>query len=236
MPLTQITTLVSKSGVFASVTIILTVVLASPYLCVCAQAQPVIAFKSNDAFAIPDLKGVVRFSTNGTYEHASLENGSWRFVNLSLNNSFGLQRLNLTVSAENSDVTILSYRTFNISLNGVSLRYNVSGQGKQAFNFGEIPKVGEWSVAFNGVFMGLNDGWTVSSDQTITVMAKTVNVSIAYYTLPDVFGDAADSNTPLYQRHSVAIGTAVAVAFTAAFAVAIWRINRIRKKESTEPK
>jgi len=28
----------------------------------------------------------------------------------------------------------------------------------------------------------------------------------------------------------------VAVAFTAAFAVAIWRINRIRKKESTEPK
>jgi len=68
------------------------------------------------------------------------------------------------------------------------------------------------------------------------VMAKTVNVSIAYYTLPDVFGDATDSNTPLYQRHSVVIGTAVAVAFTAAFAVAIWRINRIRKKESTEPK
>jgi len=140
MPLTQITTLVSKSGVLASVTIILTVVLASPYLCVCAQAQPIKAFKPNDAFAIPDLKGVVRFSTNGTYEHASLENGSWRFVNLSLNNSFGLQRLNLTVSAENSDVTILSYRTFNISLNGVSLRYNVSGKESKPSTLAKLPK------------------------------------------------------------------------------------------------
>ena len=235
MQLTRITA-VGKSAVLVSAAIIIVIVLVSPCLCVFAQAQPNKAFESNDAFAIPDLKGVVRFSTNGTYGQASLENGSWRFVNLSLNSSFGLQRLNLTVSTENSDVTILSYRTFNISLNGVSLRYNVSGQGKQAFNFGDIPKVGEWSVAFNGVFMGLNDGWTVNSDQTITVMAKTVNVSIAYYTLPDVFGDAAVSNAPLYQRHSVAIGTAVAVVVTVAVAMAIWRINRIRKKESTEPK
>ncbi len=203
-------------------------------LCAPVFAQLESAFVPNEKFDIPELNGSIVFATNGTYEKASLENGSWRFVNLYINGSFTTRKLNLTVSAENSDITILSYRAFNLTFNGVSLRYNVTGTGKQVFDFGELPKVGEWSIAFNGTFMGENDGWSVSSDRKIFVTPPTGNVSITFYTLPNSFGNAADDNAPIYQRHSVAFATLIVLAITVSVTVAIWRKNKTRNKQTNE--
>lgn len=230
MPLTE--NAVGKVAVLASTAMLVVLAVLSPWLQT-SEAQTETTFGPNAEFAIPERNGVICFAVNGTYEQAALQDGSWRFVNLSLNGTYGYQKLNLTASAENSKVTILWYRAFNVTFSGISLRYNVTGQGKQTFTFGELPEVGEWSIALNRDFMGVNDGWTVEG-HTVTVTEATENVSITYYSLPDLFGNASDSNLPFYQRHSVAIATAIALTVTLAVAAAIWRVNRKRStKELT---
>ena len=181
-------------------------------------------------FNIFQSNGTISFSVSGTYEQASLENGSWTFVNLHLSNSQQIQRLNLTFSAENSNVTITTYRTYNVTYSGVMLRYLVSGHGKQTFFFGSIPKVGEWSVNLNRVYVGPNEGWTVLPNSTIIITGAITNASISFYTVPDAFGNPNGSNMPFYQRHSIAIATFVALAITVAVSVAIWRKNRNKDK------
>ena len=69
-------------------------------------AQNNITFYPNDSFDIPENNSTITFSSTGSYEIASLDNGVWNFVNFQLNNSFNLETFN--VSAINSDVTIYS--------------------------------------------------------------------------------------------------------------------------------
>lgn len=226
-------TAANRNALLAGFAVVLALTLASFLLCPFVFAQNENTFTPNKRFEIPDLNGSLRFATNGTYDEAYLENGSWRFVNLYVNSSFTTQKLNLTAHVENSDVTILSYRVFNVTFSGVSLRYNVSGSGKQIFDLGELPTVGEWSIAFNGEFMGENDGWTISSNRKISLTPPTGNVSITFYTLPDSFGNAADNDAPFYRRHSVAVATAVALTATVCVTAAIWKINKTRSKQST---
>jgi hypothetical protein len=188
-------------------------------------AQTQTAFKPTDKFSIPEYNGTINFATEGTYSLGNLENDSWSFVNLNLNNS--QQLFNLTVSAQSCNVTIEQYLTFfaNTSLSGMLLTYSVEGQGKQIFRFGLNLEGGEWSVSLNGDFVGKDEGWTVSPDETLTVIGARAasNVTIVYFN----FGDNGDtSNQPVYQQHSVAISTAVVVAVVVVLCVLIWRKNK----------
>ncbi len=199
-----------------------------------AQTQTETVFETNDAFSIPQYNGVISFAGGGTYEQATLQNDSWTFVNLYLNSMLTPEKLNLTASAQNSNIAITLYRTYNTTFGGVNLRYIVEGAGTQTFNFGEVPKLGEWSVVINGVYIGVNDGWTISPNSTVTLTAAKGNVSIAYYTLPDSFGNPRPSSQSFFEQHSVIITTAAILSATIVVAVAIWGINR-KKQETKTP-
>lgn len=210
--------------------------MALPWICSAAQAQAETAFTPEDQFAIPNYNGTINFATVGTYTYASLENDTWNFVNLDLNNSQLF--LNLSLSAQNSNITLTGYQMFDFtgsnstSRRSAILLYTVVGQGKQTFNLDRILQGGQWSVNFNGNFVGENGGWTVSPDQKITITGATANVTIAYFNFINSFGggDGNNSNQPFYQRHSVAIATGVAVAIVVVLTFAIKRKNE--KKES----
>jgi hypothetical protein len=217
--------IVNRQTVFAAMTTFCMLALILPLLFSFTQAQTEITFFPTETFGIPTYNSTISFATGGTYTQANLENGAWNFENLRLNNS-GLTK-NLTVSAQNSNVTILYYREFNVTTVGVRLSYNVVGIGRQTFNLGLNAKEGDWSVILNGKFVSMNDGWFMSSDQTITVTGATSNVMILYYNFSASIG--SDRNSSFYQQHSVAIITAVAIATTVVLAVII----RIKTKNDS---
>ncbi len=184
------------------------------------QAQVDTAFDPTDKFVIAACNGTVSFALNGTYEQAFLENDAWSFVNLRFNNS--RRSAGLRVSAQDSNVTITLFQTFNTSYVTSRLRYTVVGQGKQVFSLGTNTTGSEWSVTLDGVFVGENEGWSILPDQTITVTGATSNASITNYNLS--FFD--NPNQPAYQKHSVVIATTAVAAIVVAFAVIIRRKNQ----------
>jgi hypothetical protein len=160
-----------------------------------------------------------------------LENDTWVFKNL-VNLVFRSQSLPiLKASVQNSNITITSYQQFNGTYGGARISYNVTaGPGTQTFNFGILPRGGEWSVTFQTVALGRvymdeNRDWSVKDDGTITVVGAPANcnVSASYYAPFDYS-----------ENHSVAIGTAVAVAITVVVLVAIWGRNRNNESDVTE--
>jgi hypothetical protein len=211
--------------------------LALLWICSAAKAQSA-TFESTDQFAVPAFNGTINFAAAGTYTFAGLENDTWNFVNLDFNNSH--QLLNLTVSAQNSNITIVNCQTFNpaaasnTSFVGVVLSYTVVGQGKQTFNFDLNKTGGGWSVTSNGNFVGENDGWTLSADQTLTVTAATANVTMVYLDFSSAFGNRGDtSHLPFYQQHSVAIATGVILAIAVALTLVIKeKVKRNNLKQS----
>lgn len=189
-----------------------------------AKAQDAVSFTPADDFAIPVSNGVINFAFSGTYVEANLVNDTWFFTNLQLDYSQKLAKFE--VSAQNSNVTIISYRTFNTRLNttfsGALLSYKVEGQGTQIFNIG-LPLVkGEWSLLLGDDFVGEGEGWNVSPDQTITITGAKSDVTIWYFGFPESFS-SGDSNNSFYFQHSVAIVTAVALVATLVFAFIIKR-------------
>jgi hypothetical protein len=229
--------LLNRTPVLTCIASILVIALVLSGGCFISEAQTEISFGPTDKFAIPEKNSAINFATNrpnstiaGTYAQANLENSAWHFVNITLSNSPRHDELTLIVSAQDCDVTIRSYQITNTTtLGGVRLRYYITGRGTQSFNFGFVPKGGEWDISFNGKAKAPNNGWSVSPDATLTITGATANVSITYYGLPADFGVIAAQ--PVYQQHSVAIITAVAVLITVALTVVI----RIKTK-NTEPK
>jgi hypothetical protein len=219
--------IISKKTLFTVIAAICMITLVLVLFFPFVQGQTEITFTSTDKFGAPTYNGTISFATGGTYTQANLENGIWNFENLRLNNS-GL-RENLAVSAQNSNVTILSYRKFNTTAVGVRLSYTVVGYGKQTFNLGLNAKEGDWSVILNGKYVSINDGWFMSPNQTITVTAATSSVTILYYNFSASIGSNGQSS--IYQQHSIAIITAIAVVITIVSAVVI-RIKT--KNDSTE--
>jgi hypothetical protein len=195
-------------------------------VCPLSHAQNINTFKPTDQFVIPENNGSISFSMNGTYEQANLENGAWKFVNLSFTNMPQQAPLNLSVAAQDSALTITSYRAVgntNVSMGNVRLRYEVVGQGVQVFNFGSIPQKGIWSVVFDTVFRGQRDGWNVSPEGIVTVTgaASSSNVTIIYYTYPEWFASIYD--LPFYQQHSLLIVTGGALAAVIVIGMVLWR-------------
>ena len=211
----------------------------APFLsCFCffAQGQSETAFTPTDTFEIPVNNSTISFAVNGTYEQASLDNGTWSFVNLRLINSQNSENLNLEVSAKDSKVTIASCQIYNGTFageraRGARLRYTVVGKGVQVFYWGIDPKGGDWGVIFNGIYVGKNDGWYLSPDGTLTVTGATANVTLIYYGFPDSFREGEDGfNQPILKQHSIVIVTTIAATIIIILAVA----TRTRKTESTK--
>lgn len=183
-----------------------------------AHAQNNTAFSSTNKFSFPEADSVLSFSTEGSYEEASFENGAWKFVNLIVNASDQSEGLNLTVSAKDSDLTIQAYRRFDITLQGIILSYVADGAGEQTFDFGPIPQRGGWTVIFNEDIVSEGQGWT-SDDSRVTVTGATANVTLFYVSYSNVGDD--NTNKSFYEQHSVAIVTTVIVTATVIVALSI---------------
>ena len=192
-----------------------------------ARGQSETAFTPADKFDIPVNNGSISFAVNGNYEQANLENNAWSFGNLRLNNSQTTAKLNLKVSSKDSDVTITSCEITNNTFGGAlvrnaRIRYTVIGQGIQVFYLGLDPKGGDWNVVFNGVYMGKNDGWSLSPDGTLTVTEAPGNVTLSFYGFPGSFGGGGEGfNESFLTQHHVVIITTVAVATTVLLATVI---------------
>ncbi|MGD0202708.1 MAG: hypothetical protein ABSC20_02225 [Candidatus Bathyarchaeia archaeon] len=198
--------------------------------CPNTQAQTNISFTPADKFCTPENNGSIGFAVNGTYSNATVENDTWTFTNLYLTGSQPLE--NFEISTQDSNVTIFSYRTFNnTAFQDVQLRYVVEGKGKQVLNLGlgSEEEGWEWSVAFNGIFIGEGNCWNILRDGTLIVTGATGNVSIINL---DYGNSAPSSNLPFYQQHSVAIIIAVAVAAAVIVAVVIKVNSRKNSSES----
>jgi hypothetical protein len=194
-------------------TILVTLLVCFPSSLV-TQAQSDTAFTSTEKFEIPTHNSTINFAINGSFEQASIENDMWIFTGLKLSNLPRQEKQNLTVSAQDSNITITLFQKFNTTIGGARLRYVVSGQGKQIFNIGLLPKDGDWSVTFNGVYIAKNDGWEISSDGKVTVTGATslTNITITCYSSPPSLRDSLKQ--PFIQQHSVAIATAIALTTT----------------------
>ncbi len=219
--------------VLAGVLAVLAATWIAPWVCLPVQAQTETAFTPDDKFDIPTNNSHIRFATNGTYTQAALENGTWVFQNLNINGSTSLPLFK--ASAQNSNMTITSYRKSEATFLSARVRYVVEGQGTQTVNFGPVPAAGELSIIYNnGTFMSEGQDWKATKDGTVTVIGAPdgTNVTVVYYVFLDYPSDY--ENQPFYQRHSVAIVTAVAVAATVALTGAVWYRNKLKETESSK--
>ena len=198
---------------------VLTVFVVFSYFALATQAQNDTSFTPADKFSIPRYNGTISFAVNGSYAEATLGNNTWNFRNLTLNNSQPLGTLR--VSAENSNITILSYRANNTFFRSAILRYTVKGQGKQTVNLGinsSQASASEWSVIVpNNIFLAEGEGWNLLPDNTVVITCATSNVTVVHYAL----NVPVDSNLPFHQQHSIAIITAITVTATVTTAVVI---------------
>ena len=218
---------INKKKVFVNVASIATIALTILFSILTAQAQSSTKIEPANNFPIPELNGNVNLALNGTYAQASLQNNTWIFVNLQSTDL--LQPQNMSVSVTSCNVSIASYRMFNITIVGMFLNYLVYGQGNQTFHFSPLQRGGDWSVTFNGSFIGENEGWFLSPGGTLTVYKAPSgsNVTLAYFVFPDdLGGNANNSDLPFFQKHSVIIATSVAVTITVGVAVAVTVVSK----------
>jgi hypothetical protein len=210
------------SGKLSIVIPIILILFISLYICPNTQAQSNTSFSPKDQFLIPSSDGAISFAVNGSYSNATLENGSWAFKNLSINGSMPIR--NFLVSAQNSNVTIFSYFSFNNTVASLGLIYAVEGNGKQIFNFGQQSHVNgvDWTVVKTvnrrNVFLTPGTDYTISANGTIVVNGATGNFSIFHFSF---YNNNLNSNLPFYEQHSVAIATSAAVAIVMVLAVVV---------------
>lgn len=184
------------------------------------QCQTATAFTPSDEFSIPNSHSLIRFGFNGTYTSASLSGATWHFKDLASNNS---QRTgNLKLSAENSNVTILAYRTGNQLIQSARLTYSVEGNGTQTINFclnnTQPTHFSEWSVILPGsIFLAPGDVWRLLPDDSIVVSGIVGNVTVVHYD----FQAANNADQPFYIQHSVALASVGVLAATVVAAVTV---------------
>lgn len=218
--------------------LVLTLTLASmPPL----NAQPVATqFTSKDVFRIPDLNGNVNFAFDGSYTEAKLENNTWIFEDLKLNNTAAVQQYGFTnytdlgslkISAKDSNVTVLACLSFNYTLQADILALQIEGWGTQTVNLGlnvtgKRPAA-EWSILTdNGAtFLAEGAGWKLLDDNSVYITYGQGNITVAHFYI----SDPSMANLSFLAQHYIAILTGAVVAVT--FAVAgIVSFRRYRKK------
>ena len=195
------------------------------------NAQTEVPFTFEDVFEMPSQNGAIRFAANGTYESANLEDGFWTFRNLYMPDSRGVEKLNLTISATDCELTFYPYLSapylYGVALlKWVILPYTVSGQGSQVINLGFDPDNSQLDVILDGSFAARNQGWTKADDGTLTITGSYSNVTLWYIAHPEPSED--DS---FLSEHYVVIGSAGFLAVTVVLAAVI----NYRKKEVDSP-
>lgn len=207
----------SKTALTGLAAVLILVIVFFPD-CAGAQAQTGVTFTSADRFNIPALNGSINFWLNGSCSAAKLENDTWIFTDLTLNDSEPLGTLK--ISAESSNVTVYYYRTYNLIGRTVFLQYTAEGHGTQAVNFAlndsQPTDPSEWSVINPNGFLSEGKEWNLLPDNTVVVSDVTGNVSIAHFGY-----DIPSNKGPFYEQHSIAIVTVAVVAVIIAVAVVI---------------
>lgn len=171
-------------------------------------------------FTIPNSHNYVRFAFNVTCSSATLNGMTWQFDDLSLN---GSQRSgSLKVTAENSNITIFSYRTGNAFLRSARLTYFAEGDGAQTFNLflnnTQPTHPSEWSVIVpDSVFLAEGEGWRLLPDDSIQLEDLVGSITLVHYS----FQAPTASDQPFYIQHSVGLATAAALVATLAAALII---------------
>ena len=128
--------IINRKTISVSIAAILMITLTLPLAYSVAQGQTSTTFTPTDKFSIPALNSTISFDPGGSYEKASLQNNTWIFENIQLGNTKPPE--NLTVSAQDSNVTMQTYQVYNSTTVTIRLRYTVVGHGTQTFNFGFI--------------------------------------------------------------------------------------------------
>ncbi len=195
------------------------------------QAQTSTNFTRADKFSIPSSNSQISFAVNGSYSSATLQGSVWVFTDLQLNRNPTLNILK--ISAENSNLTILSYQTRNMTSRVVGnerLAYQIVGEGKVAVNLGysNAGQYGgsDWYVSKSGrnqtIFLSLGHDYNLKNDGTLIINGLTGNVTITHMFL-DRFAENT-ANLPFYQQHSVTI-TVVAVLVLTLAVVSVVRLR-----------
>jgi len=200
-------------------------------------------FTSKDVFSIPDLNGNIGFAFDGSYAEAKLENNTWAFEGLDLNNTQAVQQFGLTnytslgnlkISATNSNVTVLAFLSFNFSLPVDMLTFNVEGWGTQTVNLGlnttEKRPAYEWSIITSdgSSFLAEGSGWKLLDDNSVLVNYGPGNLTVIHYYL----NDPSMAGLSFLAQHYVVIFAGVAVIVTVVLAVVI---SFRRRKRDNKP-
>jgi len=212
------------------------------------QNQAVTTFTTADQFSIPEQNANINFAFSGSYTEATLENGTWSFKGLALNNTEALQAYGfsdiqnnlgtLKISAENSNVTVLAFVSLNFSFPVDMLTFTVEGWGTQTVDLGlnatQPTHVAEWSVVLDegATFLAEGSGWNLLPDNSVRVNGGVGNVTVIHYYL----SDPAMANLSFLIQHYVAIFMAVGLAVTVAVAavLAVRRNRRSRNKRDPQ--
>jgi hypothetical protein len=208
------------------------------------STQTVTTFTPADKFSIPEQNANINFAFNGSYTKATLENGTWTFKGLVLNNTQALQNYGfsdiqglgtLKISAENSNVTVLAFVSLNFSFPVDLLTYTVEGWGTQTVNLGlnsSLPtNVAEWSVLIDegATFLAEGSGWNLLSDNSVRINDAVGNVTVMHYSTTD----PAMANLSFIMQHYVVLFMAVGLAVTVAVAALISVRGRKKKRIKT---
>ena len=224
--------------VSAGITIVIILFIFS-FTCLNLQAQTNAMFSPTDKFSIPAYNGAISFAVNGSYSTASLQGNVWTFTDLLLNGSPSLATLK--ISTENSNLTILSYRTRNgtVQIPDETLRYRIVGEGRVTINLG-FSNPGQyggsdWYVSKAGrnstIFLSLGHDYSLGKDGTLIVYDVTGNISVTHDFLNGYLGNNA--NLPFYLQHSVIIAVTLVLVITVSLVVVIkLKTKKINSKKS----
>ncbi len=187
------------------------------------QAQNVTIFTSDNNFPIPENNSQIRFSTNGSYTSATLQNGTWLFKDLTLYNS--TRSNNLKVSAHDSNLTIYSYSTsssYSQFSRFARITFFIEGLGTQKFNLclnnSQPTHYSEWAVVLpDGTFLAEGKNWQLLSDDSIVLSELTGYATLVHYG----FSSTDNSNLSFFEQHSVALVTLALVSLTIIFSTII---------------
>ena len=185
------------------------------------QAQTSTNFTPADTFSIPSSNSQISFAVNGSYSSATLQGSFWVFTDLQLNRNPTLSILK--ISAENSNLTILSYQTRNMTSRVVGnerLAYRVVGEGKVTVNLGYsnsgLYGGSDWYVSKAGknqtIFLSLGHDYSLQNDGTLIINELTGNITITHMFLDRFAGN--NTNLPFYQQHSVIITVLIVLVLT----------------------
>jgi hypothetical protein len=195
-----------------------------------------------DAFTIPTCNSSINFAFTGAYVYASLENDTWRFQNLFMNENkptYGVPTWSLGVSAQNCKVTITSYRAL-VGTDQGGLSYTVTGVGKQFLKLdydrsNNYPL--NYTVYVDGVAKAQNDMWTLSNNGWLTITGATSNVSISFeWIVPDWVKDMPKRSGPSLPYYELYVPAIIAlIIIISATLVLMFRRKKETKTQKAAP-